>query len=118
MTLTSGGVVTATTFNATSDRTLKDNIKDLDLEYSINLFNKLNPVEYNFKSEPGRKRFGFIAQEIEKITENENLGLHFKDPKGESPQTVCYQELIGPMVKIINNLLLRVSELEKIIANK
>ncbi len=67
---------------------------------------------YNLKMDPSSKRFGFIAQDIE-TTFTEKLGLHFKDPENILPQAVCYTELIAPMVQIINDLLLRVSELEK-----
>jgi hypothetical protein len=107
------GILTAGGFNAVSDKNLKTNVQNLDLEYSKNLVSKINPVSYTFKNDPIRKRFGFIAQEIEKVIHGETLGLHYSDPENKLPQSIGYQELIAPLVKIINDLLIRVEILEK-----
>jgi hypothetical protein len=111
--VTSTGVLSATAFNTTSDRNSKTSVRDLPLEYCKGLLKKLNPVQYSFKNDTGTTRFGFIAQEIEEVLEGERLGLHYKDPEEKNPQAVGYQELIAPLVKIINDLVARVENLEK-----
>ena len=50
----------------TSDRNLKDNIKELDNKW-IEFFMKLQPVSFTFKDgESGRTHIGFISQDVEK----------------------------------------------------
>jgi hypothetical protein len=107
--VTTTGILSATSFNSTSDVSTKTDIKDLSLEYSKQLIKKINPVSYTFKQDPCTKRFGFIAQEVEKSLGGEKLGLHYRDPEGKNHQSICYQELIAPLVKIINDLLNKVS---------
>jgi molybdopterin-binding protein len=65
ITCTSGtGTITATTFNANSDRRLKTNIVELNSEKSNLLIRRLRPTTYDFIE--GKKGcIGFIAQEIE-----------------------------------------------------
>jgi hypothetical protein len=111
--VTSTGVLSATAFNTTSDRTTKTSIQELPLEYCRDLVKKIHPVQYAFKNDKGTKRFGFIAQEIEEVLDGEKLGLHYRDPEGNNPQAVGYQELIAPLVKIINDLMVRIEILEK-----
>ena len=111
--VTSTGVLSATAFNTTSDRTTKTSIQELPLEYCRDLVKKIHPVQYAFKSDTTTKRFGFIAQEIEEVLDGEKLGLHYRDPEGKNPQSIGYQELIAPLVKIINDLMVRIEILEK-----
>ena len=58
------GPVKATSFNATSDLRLKENIKPL--ENSLNKICSLEGIEFNFKNNKN-KMIGFIAQDVEKI---------------------------------------------------
>ena len=106
-------MLSATAFNTTSDINTKTNIQELSLEYCQELVKKIRPVSYTFKNDLGTKRFGFIAQEIEKAISGEKLGLHYRDPEGKNFQAIGYQELIAPLIKIINDLLIRVEILEK-----
>ena len=53
--------VTATNFVLSSDETLKDNIKEIDNKHI-----DVNWKNFELKSEPGVKRSGVIAQELEK----------------------------------------------------
>ena len=57
----SGGI----TYNTTSDRRLKQNITDVN--NSLGIIEKIRPREFEFKTNPGTKHIGFIAQEL-KIT--------------------------------------------------
>jgi hypothetical protein len=59
------GVVTATDFVATSDKTLKENIVDARTNYLDDL-NKLRVVNYN-RIGKTKKELGFIAQEMEEV---------------------------------------------------
>ncbi len=54
------GTCTATNFILSSDETLKDNIKDIDNKHI-----DVNWKNFELKSEPGIKRAGVIAQELE-----------------------------------------------------
>lgn len=103
--------VNSVSFNQVSDKNLKENIEKLDTSYCINLINNINPVSYTFKNNSihnTQKHFGVIAQEIKEIIGNENLGLH---TDGET-QAVSYTEFIAPLIKTVQDLLKRVSDLE------
>jgi hypothetical protein len=60
--VTGTGTITATTFNATSDKRIKTNITDISGS-SLDLLRKINPKEFTFidTKEP---RYGFVAQEV------------------------------------------------------
>jgi hypothetical protein len=60
----STGILNSIDFNSLSDARLKDNIQSLS--NSINLLKNVNPVSFVWK-DSGRKSFGVIAQELEKI---------------------------------------------------
>jgi hypothetical protein len=98
--VTTTGVLSAAAFNSTSDIRSKTNVQELSLEYCKELIKKIHPVQYSFKNDTGTKRFGFIAQEVEQVITGEKLGLHHTaEPDGL--QSIGYQELIAPLVKII-----------------
>ena len=79
----------ATTTISTSDRNMKDNIRELT-EIHKNFFMKLVPVSFTFKDgESGRTHVGFIAQDVEQaMTECGLTALDFagfcKDVKVEA----------------------------------
>ena len=57
---TNTGAITATNFILSSDKTLKDNIKEIDTKHV-----DVEWKNFELKSEPGVKRSGVIAQELE-----------------------------------------------------
>jgi hypothetical protein len=57
-----GGTVTATNFILSSDERLKENIKSISCAMPINIDYKT----FNLKSDPSQKRYGVIAQELQK----------------------------------------------------
>jgi hypothetical protein len=100
------GSITATSFNATSDYRVKENVSTLDL----NLYNtnNLRPVIYRHISS-GKTNIGIIAHELQEyysfLVDGEKDGL--------KTQSVNYIGLIGVLIKEIQELKKRVSDLEK-----
>jgi len=136
MSVTTGGVVTATAFVPPSDIRLKENIQDLSLDYSLEILSKLRPKTYNMKckkvtdtkgnpveceecciekKERSKTKFGFIAQDIETDFDvaNKPIGLHHIGQGEEKFQGLDYIQLISPMVKVIQDLLLQQQSLLK-----
>lgn len=65
--ITTTGPITGYSFNATSDRRLKENIIDTEIDYGAILDN-LHIVDFNFKSDKDKKvNVGLIAQELQEI---------------------------------------------------
>lgn len=87
---------------ANSDIRLKENIKKIEKTD----IDKLIPVEYSFKNNP-RKRFGFIAQDVE-----EDIGnLVYTDENGM--KGINYQDIISLLVKENQDIKKRIELLEK-----
>jgi len=62
-----GGNVGATAFNQTSDEKLKENIKDIDINF-IDTLSKIELKSYQLKDDEKKNiQFGVIAQQLEKI---------------------------------------------------
>ena len=62
-----GGTCSATTFYATSDRRLKENIIDTELDYN-SILDNLHIVDFNFKADEDKKvHVGVIAQELQEV---------------------------------------------------
>ena len=91
------GTVSATSFNATSDYRIKENVKLLDIA-SFNI-DKLKPVTY-INKKTSRQDIGLIAHELQE--EYPFLVTGQKD--GEDMQSVNYIGLIGILIKEIQEL--------------
>jgi hypothetical protein len=61
-------------FNAISDYRMKENIKELDLQYSIDFINNCKPVKFNYKGQT-EKSHGYIAQEVLKAGFNDLISV-------------------------------------------
>jgi hypothetical protein len=85
------GVVTATDFNSTSDRNLKDNIRTI--ENASELVGKLEGVHFTWKSS-GAETCGVVAQQIE-----EHLPQLVQT--GETHKTVNYNGLVGVLIAAV-----------------
>ena len=106
----------------TSDSRLKDNIINIDYDFSERLIKGLSPKSYEFKTMQGITRYGFVAQEVEKLLAS--LGANVNEvgiigkPLSDKPDTenkyysLNYIDLIAPMVNVIQKLLERVDNLE------
>lgn len=95
------GTVTATDFNSTSDINLKTNIKKID--NALDITNKLCGVSFDWK-ETGKKSYGVIAQELEKVLPDL---VKTKDIK-----SVNYNGLIGILIEAVKELSDEVQELK------
>ena len=94
--LTVGGTVTCTDLNSTSDRDLKTNIQKLN--NSIEILQKINPVSFDWK-ENGKKSYGVIAQELEKVLP-ELVNINELNQK----KTVSYIPIIALLINAILEL--------------
>lgn len=95
------GVITATDFNATSDKALKQNVLPAP---GLELLNLVNPVQFDWMAS-GDRSYGVIAQELEKLLPE----LVHED---EGIKTVSYIPLIAILIKSVQELSSRVKELE------
>jgi hypothetical protein len=100
----SGGVVTATSFNATSDYRIKTSITDLDPTFTID---HLRPVKYT-NIRDSKEYIGFIAHEIQQTYPFLVTG----EKDGEETQTMNYDGIIGILVNEIKMLKQRICILE------
>jgi hypothetical protein len=110
---------------AKSDSRLKMQVEQSTL--GLSFVNKLNAVSFAFKDDKESKtQFGLIAQDLESVLASEGVssyGLVFrdgekykgKDSTDKSPvRRIDYMQLIGPVVKSIQELSQRVDHLEEI----
>ena len=90
----------------------KQNVKDMANESSAVL--DLRPVTFEYKSHPGIKQYGLIAEEVEKHLPR--LVVHGEDGL---PETIKYQELpsimLSEMIKMNKRILALESKLEKLL---
>lgn len=107
--ITMTGDIVANSIETFSDMKFKTNIKSLDNSI-INKINKLNPVSYNWNTKdfpnfPESNEIGLIAQELQQ---------HFPElvhDKGDY-LTVSYDKLCPILIKYIQNLNMRIENLE------
>jgi alpha-tubulin suppressor-like RCC1 family protein len=64
---TNSGQFAAQSFAIYSDKRIKDNITDIDDEASLDIISKLQPKTFYVKNNPGQKRWGFIADEVQEL---------------------------------------------------
>ena len=105
------GNITATSYNATSDYRVKENILSLDdTDFSVD---NLHPVSY-INKKTAQFGTGFIAHEIQQHFPHLVQG----EKDGEQLQSVNYIGLIAILVKELQTLKKEVSELRRLIAEK
>jgi hypothetical protein len=111
-TLDVSGNVNATSYNATSDYRIKENVLPLDLTFNVDV---LNPVSYNLKNDESRLHIGFIAHEVQEAYPFLVNGA--KD--GATIQSINYNGFIGILTKEIQVLKKKDEEnREKIVAQE
>jgi hypothetical protein len=92
----------------------------------LSFINKLTPVSFAWNEQADSVQYGLIAQDVEKLMSSEgieNYGLVFRDENELAPEPglapspvrrIDYNQLISPVIKSIQELSLRVDDLEKI----
>lgn len=101
-----------------SDRRLKENIESVEDKYAFDLINNLNPVSFTYKNNPNSYRFGLIAQEVREVLDElgEERNVYMQHAEGEY-ETVEYQELISPLIKMVQIQQREIDELKAEIAD-
>jgi hypothetical protein len=92
----SGGGITATSYNATSDYRIKEDVKPLDENFTVD---KLKPVAYH-NTQLNKQDIGFIAHEVQE----EYPFMVNGEKDGKDMQTLNYTSIIGILVKEIQDL--------------
>lgn len=101
------GIITATDFNSSSDRTLKHDIQVI--ENPIEKVLQLNGVTFSW-NETGKPSVGVIAQEVEQV-----LPELVSDTE---PKSVNYNGLIGLLIECVKEQQKQIDELKKVTAKK
>ena len=97
---------TATAFNTSSDRRLKDNITDADS--ASDLIGAIKVRQFDWKTDGTHQRFGMIAQELCEIAPE---AVHAPaDP--DDMMSVDYSKLVPMFIKAIQELSAKVAALE------
>jgi uncharacterized coiled-coil protein SlyX len=99
-----GGIIT------NSDRRLKKDIEVSDL--GLDFIEKLKPVSYRFIKGNGDLRYGFIAQDVEKILGRPAGMVTHQDDKMKS-YGLNYLDIIAPVVKAVQELDMKFHALEQ-----
>ena len=128
--IASGNMFIQTSTIVSSDRTLKNTIKESDL--GLNFINALKPVSYkyniggiNYTADddgnqietivPGtRTHYGLIAQEVKEALQEAGVSdFGGWVEKEDSTQALRYEEFISPLIKAVQELSARVKALEE-----
>ena len=92
-----------------SDERLKQNIKDFS-EDGLSKINDLRVREFEYKKNPGTRKVGFIAQEVQDVIPAAVAPLEASDPDGML--SVSQGAMIPYLIKAVQDLTSRVVELE------
>lgn len=99
---------TAVLYNTTSDARLKENIADSS--DAASLIDALQVRQFDWKSDGSHQRYGFVAQELYEVAPE----AVSKPQDPEEMMAVDYSKLVPMLVKEIQSLRARVSQLEGI----
>ena len=114
-TISANGDISATSFNPSSSRDIKDNIVDLDSQKASAALQGLNPVEFVYKEDAsGEKRVGFIAEDVPEIVSNaDRKSVPIMDVVALVTRVVKdQQQTIDDQRKTIDDLTKRLNALE------
>lgn len=80
--------------------------------FGLDFINKLKPCKWRYKGllDDGLEHLGFIAQEVDAIAPRHQYGIVCT--KADGMLAIQYTELIGPLVKAVQELNEKVIELE------
>lgn len=91
-----------------SDKRLKNKIKKIDIDESVDMINNVNSYSFQYKDTPGKTHFGVIAQELLKAIKKEG----YKDEEIDTVYkleesgmySVSYVELIPHLMNYVKHL--------------
>ena len=115
--LTAEGSVYGLAFYANSDRELKTNIENINLDSNLDKFyQQLQPVKFNFKTDLNAQHFGFIAQDLKEAlsiisTDNAAYSIVNKDDK-TGYYRVNYNEMVALNAAQIKNIMNYIKDLQ------
>jgi len=112
------GVLYANGTIQTSDKRLKENIKDTDL--GLDFINKLRPVKYNYikDKQDGKTKYGIIAQEVQEVLKESNNEDFAGIKDSDEYLGADYNQFIAPLMKAVQELSTRIVQLEKQLEDK
>lgn len=93
-----------------SDRRYKTNIVQLDENKAVETINRLTPVSYEYIYAMGKRRHGFIAQDLLEQIDDKKWAIVSEDQDGM--YSVSYEELIADLVANAQAQNRRIEELE------
>ena len=112
-TLRDGQEFTITSYSATSDERLKENIKSTKLD-ALERIKKINHIQFDWKNTKEHEEIGYIAQELEKI--DKNYVFKIPNPKNDDMKyTVRELAILATTTKAVQELNEKVEKQEKII---
>lgn len=102
-----GGVYTGryVAWSGSSDRRLKENIKEIEAPFIRKFFEAIKPVRFNYINDDKKKtEFGLIAQDLEEVFEdvNEQNNAILLDVQGY--KAINYEKMVGLLVPAIKDL--------------
>jgi hypothetical protein len=104
------GAVQGTSFNASSDSRLKNNI--VSITNGLSVINQLRGVSFEWKNKPGKKIFGVIAQEVEKIVPELVHTNESENDEGFKQKSVHYDGITPYLIESIKELIQMNSEMK------
>ena len=96
---------------SSSDRRLKEDIEDLDLDEAKDLINSVRPRKFRFKKDEYNRgiRYGFIAQELKEILP-EDSGIEYVND--HDFHNIYYSDFISPLCMMVKDLQAQIDELK------
>jgi hypothetical protein len=120
-----GRILVTGEVNITSDRRLKTNINDLDVEFAKKFILDTKPVKFNWKTEDEVTDYGYIAQDVMKlgytdlvsIVQDPQMTQEVDDDGFISPEGAKYTLSPGKIVPILalsqKDLIVKVDDLQR-----
>jgi hypothetical protein len=99
----SNGELSINSISETTNNQTRVNISDLDLAYSTEFITNLAPKKYSIATQPSLDRYGFLAEDITAFYGN--IGM-------VNNNSICYSEIIAPIVSVLQNVLTRLQNAE------
>ena len=116
--VTAKGAMSATAFNQTSSRKVKENIKDMSKEEAEKLL-QLKPVSFDYiKGEGNKNCYGLIAEEVQEVGINYPVFKGTMKTSSEECLQLDYTKFVPYLIKMIQIQEERINNLEKELERK